>query len=108
MASRLIVLRQRVAAAFRSAIVTFGREVTSVLAARAGKLLRDGETADKAHLDETAGDRAGRLARDGAAQALRKKLVDIRAIARTRTRSSPSTGGRPPSPSSCGARASTP
>ena len=45
MASRLIVLRQRVAAAFRSAILTFGREVTSVVAARAGKFLRDGETA---------------------------------------------------------------
>ncbi len=45
MASRLIVLRQRVAAAFRSAIVTYGKEVTPELSERTKSFLDDGATA---------------------------------------------------------------
>ena len=105
MASRMIVLRQRVAAAFRSAIVTYGKEVTPELGERTGRFLEDGEAgvdfgllltllermvaaslgqliaADKTHLDETAGDTNRRRGRNGAVEALRAKLIDIRGLA---------------------------
>ncbi len=104
MASKMIVLRQRVAASIRAALATFGEEVTPALEERAGPFLDDGESAldfrlfvgllermvaaslerlveaDKDHLDELAGDVAGRLARDGAVAALRQKLIDIRSL----------------------------
>ncbi len=104
MASKLIIQRQKAAGASRAALSVFDDEVTPALGERLSAFLKPGEAAfdfhllqavlermvaaslhtlidaDKAHLDETAGDGTSRHQRDGAVWALRRKLVEIRGI----------------------------
>ncbi len=104
MASRLIVLSQRITAAIEAGLAVFPREVTPLLVARIGPFLEEGESldfnllqrvlgrmiaasrqrlidADKAHLDELTGDVVPRLERDDVVGAVRHKLIDIRQLA---------------------------
>ncbi len=105
MASKQVVQRQTVAGALCAAVTAWGEEVTPALDQRVTPFLEDGETgldfsllqevlermvaasleemieADKAHVDERAGDGAYRTWRDAAVAALRRKLIEIRAIA---------------------------
>ncbi len=102
MASRLVVLRQRLAKTIHSALERFAEVVTPVLTERFDPFLEDGETpvdfsalqqllhrmaeesfeamvtADKAHLDELANDIAPRLRRDRWVETVRSKLIDVR------------------------------
>ena len=95
MASRLIVLRQRLTAAIQAAFEVWGEVVTPALTERFDPFLEEGEApfdfpqlqrmllrmvaesfermvaADKAHLDELTNDIAPRIARDGAVSTLR-------------------------------------
>ncbi len=104
MASEMVIQRQKTAAAFRAALAAFDGEVTPALGERIAAFLQPGEAAfdfrqlqatlermiaaslqalidaDKAHIDELAGDVAGRDRRDRAVEALRRKLVEARAI----------------------------
>ncbi len=104
MASKLIVLRQRIAAAIQAGLAVFPREVTPLLAARIEPFLEEGESldfdllqrvlgrmiaasrhklidADKAHLDELTDDVAPRFERDGVVDSVRQKLIEIRQLA---------------------------
>ena len=104
MASKLVVLRQRLGRAVHAAFVAWTDEVTPPLDERVAAYLEEGEAidfrvlqrvlrrmveaslerlvaADKAHLDELVDDVAAREERDRAAKAVRAQLVDIRRIA---------------------------
>ncbi len=102
MASRLVVLRQRLAKTIHSALERFAEVVTPVLTGRFAPFLTEGEApidfsglqrllhrmaeasfeamvaADKAHLDELANDIAPRLERDRRVAVVRQKLIDVR------------------------------
>jgi hypothetical protein len=102
MASKLIVIRQRLAGALGAAFAAFTGELSPVLDERVGPFLDDGESsfdfaalqrvlarmveasrdrlvvADKGHLDELAGDVATRDERDRRVRAVRDKLIEIR------------------------------
>lgn len=102
MASRLVVLRQRLAKSLHAAFAGFGEEVTPVITERFAPFLAEGEpvfdfaqlqrvlqamgevtfdamvAADKAHLDELGNDVAPREERNEAVAAVRRKLVDVR------------------------------
>ncbi len=104
LASRLVVLRQRVTAVIHSAFKAHGSEVAPVLTGRLNPFLEEGETAfdflqlqrvlgrmvaaslerviaaDKAHADELTNDIAPRQQRDGAVEAVRQKLIEVRRI----------------------------
>ncbi len=104
MASDMVIQRQKAAAAVRAALSAWGGEVTPALGERIAAFLKPGEAAfdfdllqkvmermvaasletlidaDKAHIDELAGDVGGRDERDRALQAVRGKLIEIRAI----------------------------
>ncbi len=105
MASKQVVQRQTLAGALCAAVTAWRAEVTPALHEQVEPFLGEGEAeldfsrlqevlgrmvaaslegmieADKAHLDELAGDGAHRTRRDGAVTALRRKLIEIRAIA---------------------------
>ena len=107
MASRLIVLRERIASSIQAAFEIFGAEVTPVVAERAEPLLQEGEApidfqlfqqllgrmvdasvqqmvaADKAHVDELANDVVPRSRRDAVVAAVRRKLIEIRGFAQS-------------------------
>lgn len=102
MASRLVVLRQRLAKSLHAAFAGFGEVVTPVIAERFAPFLAEGEpvfdfaqlqrvlqamgeatfdamvAADKAHLDELGNDVAPREERDEAVAGVRRKLIDVR------------------------------
>lgn len=104
MASRLIVIRQRLAAALDAAFAAFTGEVSPVLDERVGPFLDDEDVdfdfaalqralarmvtasrdrlvdADKTHINELAGDGAARRERDRRVKAVRDKLIEIRGI----------------------------
>ncbi len=104
MASRLVVLRQRLANTIHAALERFSEVVAPVLGERTGPFLQDGEVlfdfsllqrvlgrmveasfermvaADKAHLDELTNDIAPRIERDKLVAAVRQKLIDVRGI----------------------------
>ena len=105
MASRLVVLSQRLTSAVQAGLSVFRREVTPLLDARVAPFLAEGETgfdflllqrvlgrmiaasrdrliaADKANIDELSDDVAPRSVRDDVVDAVRQKLIDIRRIA---------------------------
>jgi len=107
MASRLFILRQRIASSIQAAFAAFHGEVTPVLDERAQPFLADGEggidfdllqqvlsrmvaasfqqmvTADRAHNAELANDVAPRTRRDQAVSAVRRKLIEIRGFAQS-------------------------
>lgn len=104
MESRLILLRQRIAAAIHAAVGTHGEELAPALTARVEPFLEEGETpfdfllllrvlarmiraslatlvsADEAHLDELTNDVVARSLRDSLVVAVRQKLIDVRQI----------------------------
>ena len=104
MASRLVVLRQRLANAIHAALERFSEIVSPVINERTAPFLQEGEVlfdfpllqrvlgrmveasfermvaADKAHLDELANDIAPRMERDQWVEAVRRKLIDVRRI----------------------------
>ncbi len=104
MASRLVVLRQRLANAIHAALERFSEVVAPVINERTGPFLREGEVlfdfpllqrvlgrmveasfermvaADKAHFDELANDIAPRMERDKQVATVRQKLIDVRRI----------------------------
>ncbi len=104
MASRLVVLRQRLAKTIHSALGRFGEIVTPALAERFEPFLAEGEApfdvsalhsvllrmaeasfedmvaADKAHLDELALAIEPRRERDRSVEAVRQKLIEVRRI----------------------------
>ncbi|MEM7349476.1 MAG: hypothetical protein AAF657_01635 [Acidobacteriota bacterium] len=104
MASRLVVLRQRLAKSIHSAFAGFGQIVTDAINERIQPFLDEGEVtfdfpqlqrvlarmseesfermvaADKAHFDELTNDIAPRLVRDQSVEAVRRKLIEVRQI----------------------------
>ncbi len=104
MASRLVVLRQRLANRIHAALERFSEVVASAVNERTAPFLSEGEApfdfpllqrvlsrmvqasfermvaADKAHFDELANDIAPRMERDKWVAAVRQKLIDVRRI----------------------------
>ncbi len=104
MASRLVVLRQRLANTIQSALESFSRIVAPSIGERTGPFLQEGEVifdflllqrvlnrmveasfekmvaADKAHFDELANNIAPRMERDQLVEAVRQKLINARLI----------------------------
>ena len=104
MASRLVVLRQRLANKIHAALERFSEVVAPVIGERTAPFLEEGEalfdfpllqrvlgrmveasfeqmvTADKAHFDELTNDIAPRIERDKLVEAVRRKLIDVRRI----------------------------
>ena len=102
MASRLVVLRQRLANTIHSALERFSEVVAPVISERTGPFLEEGEVlfdfpllqrmlgrmveasferivaADKAHFDELTNDIAPRIERDRWVATVRRKLPDPR------------------------------
>ncbi len=105
MASRLVVLRQRLAKTILSALDSFSGFVAPEIGERTGSFLQEGEVlfdfsllqrvlsrmietsfeqmvaADKAHFDELTSHIAPRMERDNLVEAVRQKLIETRRIA---------------------------
>ncbi len=104
MASRLVVLRQRLANTIHAALESFSGVVSPVINERSAPFLEEGEVlfdfpllqqvlgrmveesfekmveSDKTHFDELANDIAPRLERDEGVEKVRQKLIEIRRI----------------------------